>query len=182
MNDRWRRNCCCTGLLSEHVQSVEWEKTQLQELDITGTDLTTECLTDLLTRLPGLRWLSAGQQDAFNDSVHLSLKSCFQRLNKSVLVCWLPGSACLLRAGQSSQLGSSGFGSLWEHQWRLPLQIPDEVRCSAQRFDPVGNTSRDWSAVGWYPAIAQARENPRDGNAWRLLSQDTPKGIKNRFT
>ena len=57
------------GLLSEHVQSVEWEKTQLQELDITGTDLTTECLTDLLTRLPALRWLSAGQQDAFNDSV-----------------------------------------------------------------------------------------------------------------
>ena len=66
------------GLLSEHVQSVEWEKTQLQELDITGTDLTTECLTDLLTRLPALRWLSAGQQDAFNDSVlHLFLSHYF---------------------------------------------------------------------------------------------------------
>lgn len=66
------------GLLSEHVQSVEWEKTQLQELDITGTDLTTECLTDLLTRLPALRWLSAGQQDAFNDSVlHLLLSHYF---------------------------------------------------------------------------------------------------------
>ncbi|KAK4016767.1 hypothetical protein OUZ56_031734 [Daphnia magna] len=58
-----------TGLLSEHVQAVEWEKTQLQELDITGTDLTSECLTDLLTRVPALRWLSAGQQDGFNDSV-----------------------------------------------------------------------------------------------------------------
>nr|CAG4638366.1 EOG090X03ZI [Cyclestheria hislopi] len=58
-----------SGLQSEHVQSVEWEKTQLQELDITGTDLTTECLTDLLTRLPGLRWLAAGQQDGFNDGV-----------------------------------------------------------------------------------------------------------------
>jgi len=58
-----------TGLQSEYMQAVEWEKTQLQDLDITGTDLTTECLTDLLTRLPALRWLSAGQQDAFNDSV-----------------------------------------------------------------------------------------------------------------
>ena len=58
-----------SGLQSEYMQAVEWEKTQLQDLDITGTDLTTECLTDLLTRLPALRWLSAGQQDAFNDSV-----------------------------------------------------------------------------------------------------------------
>ena len=48
---------------------MEWEKTQLQELDITGTDLTSECLSDLLTRVPALRWLSAGQQDSFNDSV-----------------------------------------------------------------------------------------------------------------
>jgi len=55
--------------LSEHVRAIEWEKTQLQELDITGTDLSTECLTDLLTRIPCLRWLSAGQQDNFNDSV-----------------------------------------------------------------------------------------------------------------
>lgn len=64
-----------TGLLSEHMQAVEWEKTQLQELDITGTDLTSECLTDLLTRLTGLRWLSAGQQDNFNDNVGLNLFS-----------------------------------------------------------------------------------------------------------
>lgn len=41
----------------------------LQELDITATELSTECLTDLLTRVPGLRYLSAGQQDGFNDSV-----------------------------------------------------------------------------------------------------------------
>lgn len=55
--------------MSEHVQAVEWEKTQLQELDITATDLTTECLMDLLVRVPALRWLSAGQQDGFNDAV-----------------------------------------------------------------------------------------------------------------
>nr|CAG4645448.1 EOG090X03ZI [Lynceus sp. MCZ IZ 141354] len=58
-----------SGLLSEHMQSVEWEKTQLQEIDVTGTDLTAECLTDFLTRIPALRWLSAGQQDNLTDNV-----------------------------------------------------------------------------------------------------------------
>lgn len=48
---------------------VEWEKCSLQELDITATDLSTESLIDMLTRLPGLRFLSAGQLNGFNDSV-----------------------------------------------------------------------------------------------------------------
>lgn len=48
---------------------VEWEKTALQELDITGTDLSTECLIDMFTRIPALRYLSAGQINGFNDSV-----------------------------------------------------------------------------------------------------------------
>jgi len=62
-----------TDLQSEYVMAVEWEKTQLQELDISATDLSTECLTDLLTRLTSLRWLSAGQQDGLNDSVCLRI-------------------------------------------------------------------------------------------------------------
>lgn len=48
---------------------VEWDKCALQELDITATDLTSECLIDLLTRIPLLRFLSAGQINGFNDSV-----------------------------------------------------------------------------------------------------------------
>lgn len=48
---------------------VEWEKCALQELDITATDLSAECLIDLLTRIPGLRFLRAGQINGFNDSV-----------------------------------------------------------------------------------------------------------------
>lgn len=58
-----------TNLISEHVMQVEWEKTALQELDITATDLSTECLIDMLTRIPNLRFLSAGQLNGFNDSV-----------------------------------------------------------------------------------------------------------------
>lgn len=48
---------------------VEWEKSSVQELDITGTDLSTECLIDMLSRIPNLRFLSAGQLNGFNDSV-----------------------------------------------------------------------------------------------------------------
>lgn len=58
-----------TSLKSEYVMEVEWEKCALQELDITATDLSTECLIDLLTRIPALRFLSAGQINGFNDSV-----------------------------------------------------------------------------------------------------------------
>lgn len=58
-----------TSLRSEYVMQVEWEKCSLQELDITATDLSTECLIDLLTRIPVLRFLSAGQINGFNDSV-----------------------------------------------------------------------------------------------------------------
>ncbi|XP_067007726.1 F-box/LRR-repeat protein 2 isoform X3 [Anabrus simplex] len=58
-----------TSLKSEHVMAVEWEKTSILELDITATDLSTECLIDMLTRIPGLRFLSAGQLNGFNDSV-----------------------------------------------------------------------------------------------------------------
>ncbi|XP_071441823.1 F-box/LRR-repeat protein 2 isoform X3 [Hetaerina americana] len=58
-----------TCLVSEHVMQVEWEKTAIQELDITATDLSTECLVDMLSRIPALRFLSAGQLNGFNDSV-----------------------------------------------------------------------------------------------------------------
>lgn len=41
----------------------------LQELDISATDLSTDCLIDMLTKIPGLKFLSAGQINGFNDSV-----------------------------------------------------------------------------------------------------------------
>jgi hypothetical protein len=49
--------------------SVDWNNCTLQELDITATDLSTECLIDLLVRIPALKFLSAGQINGFNDSV-----------------------------------------------------------------------------------------------------------------
>lgn len=49
--------------------AVEWDKTELRELDITATELSSDCLANLLVRCPPLRYLSAGQQDGFNDDV-----------------------------------------------------------------------------------------------------------------
>lgn len=74
-----------SSLQSEYVMAVEWDKTWvgfsvviqshrftfriIQELDISATDLSSECLIDMLTRIPGLKFLSAGQINGFNDSV-----------------------------------------------------------------------------------------------------------------
>jgi len=59
-----------TGLVGEHVMAAEWDKaTSLRELDITATDLATNVIQDILTRVPGLTWLSAGQLDGMNDEV-----------------------------------------------------------------------------------------------------------------
>ncbi|XP_037028905.1 F-box/LRR-repeat protein fbxl-1 isoform X1 [Bradysia coprophila] len=72
-----------TSLKSEYVLEVEWDKCSLQELDITATDLSTECLIDLLTRIPSLRFLSAGQNNGFNDMV---LKSWMEMGNARNLI------------------------------------------------------------------------------------------------
>ncbi|XP_028968198.1 F-box/LRR-repeat protein 7 [Galendromus occidentalis] len=58
-----------TGLKSENFMAVDWEATNLQEVDVSATDLSTECLIDLVTRCTNLRYLAAGQQDGFNDLV-----------------------------------------------------------------------------------------------------------------
>ncbi|KAH9629900.1 hypothetical protein HF086_008191 [Spodoptera exigua] len=79
------------SLQSEYVMQVEWEKSSIQELDVTATDLSTECLIDMLTRIPNLRFLSAGQINGFNDSV---------------LKAWMEaGTARILIMGTQERLG-----------------------------------------------------------------------------
>ena len=59
-----------TGLVGESVTQAEWDKAvALQELDITATDLSSQVITDVLTRRPALTWLAAGQLDGMNDDV-----------------------------------------------------------------------------------------------------------------
>ena len=59
-----------TSLQNDHVMAAEWEKAEnLQELDISATDLSKDCLMDILPRIPAIRWISMGQLDGLNDNV-----------------------------------------------------------------------------------------------------------------
>lgn len=124
-----------TGLLSEHVMAAEWEKTMIQELDITGTDLSTECLISVLTRTPALRFLSAGHQDGLTDHV---LKAYFEQGNPKNLIA-IDLNGCdnlsdeilykLLRmyGGQLRGLCLSGIPHLTEQFWLSMLPILKNV-------------------------------------------------------
>merc|ERR1719412_1877250 len=59
-----------TSLQNEHVMAAEWEKCDnLQELDLSATDLSKECLMDILPKIPAIRWLSMGQLDGLTGNV-----------------------------------------------------------------------------------------------------------------
>ncbi|KAG8232885.1 hypothetical protein J437_LFUL004755 [Ladona fulva] len=123
-------------LVSEHVMQVEWEKTQLQELDITATDLSTECLIDMLTRIPGLRFLSVGQLNGFNDSV---LKAFMEMGNpRSLIALDLDSSdnlsddalhRFLSRHGQQLHgLALSGMPHITDQLWQSVLPILNNAK------------------------------------------------------
>ena len=58
-----------TKLDNATIQSLEWEKARIEELDIRATELDAETLISLLTRLPHLRWLDASWLEYFTDQV-----------------------------------------------------------------------------------------------------------------
>lgn len=51
------------------IQSIEWEKTKIEELDIRATELNAITISSVLTRLPHLRWLDASWLENFTDEV-----------------------------------------------------------------------------------------------------------------
>ena len=61
-----------------------------QELDITATDVSKECLLDVLPRIPAIRWLAAGQLDGFTDQVMkvIDTLQLFTLFVKSTGVFW----------------------------------------------------------------------------------------------
>ncbi|CAJ0590116.1 unnamed protein product [Cylicocyclus nassatus] len=58
-----------TSLDNATMKAVEWEKTRIEELDVKGTELSTDTLISLLTRLPYLRWLDASWLENMTDQV-----------------------------------------------------------------------------------------------------------------
>lgn len=125
-----------TSLRSEYVQEADWDKSNLQELDISGTDLSTDCLVDLLTRIPALRFLSAGQINGFNDTV---LKAWLESGNaKSLIALNLDASdnmtdealhKFLTRHGsQLHALILSGMPHITDQLWMSVLPILSNIR------------------------------------------------------
>lgn len=120
-----------TSLKSDNVMAAEWDKTNLQELDITATELSSECLIDLLTRLPGLRYLAAGQQDGFTDQV---MKEWIEKGSiKNLVALDLDRNENIseealarlikMQGPQLRGLGLSNIPHITEHFWNIVLPL-----------------------------------------------------------
>jgi hypothetical protein len=58
-----------TGIESEAIKQVEWEQTNLEELDLSSTDLDEQALLYILNSSPNLSYLSVAYCDGFTDQV-----------------------------------------------------------------------------------------------------------------
>ena len=58
-----------TGLEDQNMRQVEWETSRVHELDLSSTELSTECLKDVLMRMPGFTYLGLAHCEFFNDAV-----------------------------------------------------------------------------------------------------------------
>lgn len=116
--------------------SVEWEKIALVELDITATEISSECLINLLCRIPSLRYLSAGQQDCFTDVVFKEFiengntKSLVsldldrnENISEEMLLGFLKMQAPMLRG-----LQLSGIPHLTEQFWTTVLPLLKNIK------------------------------------------------------
>jgi hypothetical protein len=114
-----------TRLDNRIIQEIEWEKTKIEELNICGTELSTETITSVLTRLQHLRWLDASWLENFTDQVieawmqagtistmqYLSLDTC-DALNENCL------AELVTRHGHQFQgLNLGGHHKLLEYFW-----------------------------------------------------------------
>jgi len=55
-----------------HMKSVEWETSRIHELDLASTELSAECLMDILCRMPGFTYLGLGYCEFFTDKVFVT--------------------------------------------------------------------------------------------------------------
>ena len=51
------------------MMAVNWDKANIEELDITSTELSSGCLEDILLRIHHLKYLAVGHCDFFTDKV-----------------------------------------------------------------------------------------------------------------
>ncbi|XP_052771994.1 F-box/LRR-repeat protein 7-like isoform X2 [Mya arenaria] len=58
-----------TGVEDEYMVAVPWETAQVHELDLTSTELSTECLENVLLRIPFFTFLGLGHCEFFTDKI-----------------------------------------------------------------------------------------------------------------
>ncbi|XP_003377208.1 putative F-box domain protein [Trichinella spiralis] len=74
-----------TTLDSKAVMNACWDNSVIEELNIAATDISSECLIYLLSRLSNLRWLRAAVLEHFTDQVSTVLEKWIQSGNCSKL-------------------------------------------------------------------------------------------------
>ncbi|XP_059173920.1 F-box/LRR-repeat protein 2-like isoform X2 [Physella acuta] len=57
------------GVEDDHMMSVPWETSAIHELDLTSTELSAQCLENILLRMPGFTYLALGYCEFFNDKI-----------------------------------------------------------------------------------------------------------------
>jgi len=64
----------CAGLEDQHMKKADWQLSRVTELDLTSTELSADCLQDILCRAgAGFTYLGLGYCEFFNDQVCLAL-------------------------------------------------------------------------------------------------------------
>uniref|UniRef100_A0A1I8FQB1 F-box domain-containing protein n=1 Tax=Macrostomum lignano TaxID=282301 RepID=A0A1I8FQB1_9PLAT len=59
---------CACSWSNAHMMAVDWEHSHVKELDITSTELSANCLENVLTRIRSLEYLAVGYCDFFTDA------------------------------------------------------------------------------------------------------------------
>ncbi len=60
-----------TGIEDNAMLSAEWEASSINELDISSTELTENCLLHIFARMPKLNYLAVPNCDGFTDHVDI---------------------------------------------------------------------------------------------------------------
>ncbi|KAJ8317010.1 hypothetical protein KUTeg_004914 [Tegillarca granosa] len=58
-----------TGIEDQFMQNAPWEMSQVHELDLTSTELSSECLENILLRMPYFTYLALGYCEFFSDRI-----------------------------------------------------------------------------------------------------------------
>ncbi|XP_045189385.1 F-box/LRR-repeat protein 7-like isoform X7 [Mercenaria mercenaria] len=58
-----------TGVENENMVNVPWETAQVHELDLTSTELSSDCLENVLNRIPFFTYLGLGHCEFFTDKI-----------------------------------------------------------------------------------------------------------------